>query len=225
MQSVRLRNSTSASSVTIAPRRPPAGEQGAASHALQPGQLRPPRSRRTTRADCWPWPCRMRRVSAPHRLVGDTYTILLDGKILHCRYTLIDITSRRSGGPPPTRHDFEEIFTVLEGEVELTFRGERLMARAGRPSTFRQRPARLYQRLPPAGEAAVHVSPSGQRSFSSRSGSSEHPDRAAAQARPGAQAALSAKSHVPGLRTTCTELSAPAAKVYSGVRWPDHPRG
>jgi quercetin dioxygenase-like cupin family protein len=28
------------------------------------------------------------------------------------------------GGPGPHRHDFEEMFTVLRGEVEFTFRGE-----------------------------------------------------------------------------------------------------
>lgn len=27
-------------------------------------------------------------------------------------------------GPPPHRHDFEESFTLLEGELEFTFRGE-----------------------------------------------------------------------------------------------------
>jgi uncharacterized cupin superfamily protein len=35
------------------------------------------------------------------------------------------------GGPPPHRHNFEETFTILEGEVEMTFRGERSIARAG----------------------------------------------------------------------------------------------
>jgi len=27
------------------------------------------------------------------------------------------------GGPIPHRHDFEESFTILEGEIEATFRG------------------------------------------------------------------------------------------------------
>jgi Cupin domain len=35
------------------------------------------------------------------------------------------------GGPPPHRHDFEEMFTVLDSEVLVTFRGETLVARAG----------------------------------------------------------------------------------------------
>ena len=33
------------------------------------------------------------------------------------------------GGPPPHRHDFEEMFHVLEGEVEVTFRGVPAVAR------------------------------------------------------------------------------------------------
>ncbi len=35
------------------------------------------------------------------------------------------------GGPPPHRHDFEEMFSVLEGEVTLTFRGQTSVAGAG----------------------------------------------------------------------------------------------
>ena len=35
------------------------------------------------------------------------------------------------GGPGPHRHDFEETFILLEGEVEMTFRGEKSIVRAG----------------------------------------------------------------------------------------------
>jgi hypothetical protein len=35
------------------------------------------------------------------------------------------------GGPPPHRHDFEESFTLLKGEIEATFRGEKSLVRAG----------------------------------------------------------------------------------------------
>ncbi len=31
------------------------------------------------------------------------------------RYTLIDMLVPQGGGPPPRRHDFEEMSTVLEG--------------------------------------------------------------------------------------------------------------
>jgi uncharacterized cupin superfamily protein len=35
------------------------------------------------------------------------------------------------GGPPPHRHDFEETFILIEGELEMTFRGEKSLVRAG----------------------------------------------------------------------------------------------
>ena len=35
------------------------------------------------------------------------------------------------GGPPLHRHDFEEMFSVLEGEIEATFRGKKTIIRAG----------------------------------------------------------------------------------------------
>ena len=35
------------------------------------------------------------------------------------------------GGPPPHRHDFEETFVLLEGQLKATFRGEVSIVRAG----------------------------------------------------------------------------------------------
>ena len=64
-------------------------------------------------------------------LVGDTYTILVTGDDTAGKYTLIDMHIPPGGGPPPHRHDFEEMFIVLEGEVELSFRGQNFVARAG----------------------------------------------------------------------------------------------
>src|SRR6202045_2718945 len=70
--------------------------------------------------------------SLPHLgLVGDTYTILVSGADTAGRYTLIDMHVPPGGGPPPHRHDFEEMFTILDGEVQVTFRGETLIARPG----------------------------------------------------------------------------------------------
>src|SRR5215469_17080492 len=70
--------------------------------------------------------------SLPHiGIVGDTYTILLSGKDTAGRYCLIDMHVPPGGGPGPHRHDFEEMFTVLEGEIEVTFRGANSRARAG----------------------------------------------------------------------------------------------
>jgi quercetin dioxygenase-like cupin family protein len=92
--------------------------------------------------------------NVPHiGLVGNTYTILLTGKDTAGHYCLIDMHIPPGGGPPPHRHDFEESFTVLEGEIDATFRGEHSTIRAGQvinipanaPHQFRnnsQKPAR-----------------------------------------------------------------------------------
>lgn len=63
--------------------------------------------------------------------MGDTYTVLLAGKDTAGRYCLIDMHVPPGGGPPPHRHDFEETFTLLEGEMQATFRGKTSTVRAG----------------------------------------------------------------------------------------------
>ncbi len=69
--------------------------------------------------------------SLPHiGLVGDTYTVLLSGDDTNGRYCLVDMLIPPGGGPAPHRHDFEESFTLLEGEIEATFRGEKSIVRA-----------------------------------------------------------------------------------------------
>ena len=100
----------------------------------------------------------------PHLgLVGDTYTILLTGKDTAGRYCLIDMHVPPCGGPGPHRHDFEEMFSILEGEIEVTFRGESSVVRAGEtvnipanaPHFFRNasgRPARMLCMCSPAGQ-------------------------------------------------------------------------
>jgi quercetin dioxygenase-like cupin family protein len=64
-------------------------------------------------------------------VAGDTYTILVSGADTQGRYCLIDMHVPAAGGPPPHRHDFEEMFTLLEGELEFTFRGQTTTIRAG----------------------------------------------------------------------------------------------
>lgn len=96
-------------------------------------------------------------------LVGDTYTIPVSGSDTAGRYCLIDMHVPPGGGPPPHRHDFEEMFSVLEGEIEATFRGQKSVIRAGAtinipanaPHQFRNRsgrPARLLCLCSPAGQ-------------------------------------------------------------------------
>ncbi|WP_028925006.1 cupin domain-containing protein [Pseudonocardia acaciae] len=68
----------------------------------------------------------------PHiGLAGDTYTVLVNGENTAGRYCLIDMLIPPGGGPGPHRHDFEEMFTLLEGEVEFTFRGRSRTVHAG----------------------------------------------------------------------------------------------
>lgn len=105
----------------------------------------------------------------PHiGLVGDTYTILLTGKQTGGRYTLIDMHVPPGGGPAPHRHDFEEAFHVLDGEIEATFRGEASVVRAGEtinipanaPHSFTnatQQPARLLCLCIPPGQEEFFV--------------------------------------------------------------------
>lgn len=64
-------------------------------------------------------------------VAGDIYSILVSGAQTNGRYCLIDMLVPDGGGPPPHRHDFEEMFTLLEGELEFTLRGETQTVRAG----------------------------------------------------------------------------------------------
>jgi quercetin dioxygenase-like cupin family protein len=64
-------------------------------------------------------------------VVGDTYTFLVTGKDTAGRYALIDMLIPAGGGPPPHRHDFEEMFHVLDGEIEVTLRDATSTASAG----------------------------------------------------------------------------------------------
>jgi quercetin dioxygenase-like cupin family protein len=99
-------------------------------------------------------------------VVGDTYTILLSGKDTAGRYCLIDMHIPPGGGPPPHRHDFEETFTLLEGELAFTFRGAKMVARAGETVHI---PANAPHQFHNASDAAVRLlclcSPAGQEEF------------------------------------------------------------
>jgi quercetin dioxygenase-like cupin family protein len=64
-------------------------------------------------------------------VAGGTYTILVTGAQTAGHYCLVEMLVPAGGGPPPHRHDFEEMFTLLEGELEFTFRGKSQIVRAG----------------------------------------------------------------------------------------------
>lgn len=101
----------------------------------------------------------MRHVS----IAGGTYTILVSGVETAGRYCLVEMLVPPGGGPPPHRHDFEEMFTLLEGELEFTFRGETSKVPAGftlnipanAPHAFKNTsvaPARMLCMCTPAGQ-------------------------------------------------------------------------
>lgn len=103
----------------------------------------------------------------PHiGLVGDTYTITVSGKDTEGRFCLIDMHVPPGGGPSPHRHDFEETFMVLEGEIELTFRGKKRVARAGTTVNI---PANAPHQFRNASSSDVRLlclcSPAGQDEF------------------------------------------------------------
>jgi quercetin dioxygenase-like cupin family protein len=96
-------------------------------------------------------------------LVGDTYTVTVPGESTDGRYCVIDMHIPPGGGPPPHRHDFEESFILLEGEIDATFRGEKITVRPGEtlhipsnaPHQFHNgstKPVRLLCICSPAGQ-------------------------------------------------------------------------
>ena len=64
-------------------------------------------------------------------LVGDTYTITVTGADTNGRFCVIDMHIPPEGGPPPHRHDFEETFILMEGDMTMTFRGQKSAVKAG----------------------------------------------------------------------------------------------
>lgn len=99
-------------------------------------------------------------------VVGDTYTILLTGEDTAGRYCLIDMHIPPGGGPPPHRHDFEETFVILVGELEATFRGVKQVVRAGETIHI---PANAPHQFKNVSEAPVRMlctcAPAGQENF------------------------------------------------------------
>jgi quercetin dioxygenase-like cupin family protein len=103
----------------------------------------------------------------PHiGLVGDTYTITVTGEQTAGRFCVIDMHIPPGGGPPPHRHDFEETFILLEGQMEATFRGTKSTVRAGETLNI---PANAPHQFHNAFGEAVRMlcicSPAGQDKF------------------------------------------------------------
>jgi quercetin dioxygenase-like cupin family protein len=99
-------------------------------------------------------------------LVGDTYTITVTGEQTAGRFCVVDMHIPPGGGPPPHRHDFEESFLLLEGQMEATFRGQKSTLRAGETLNI---PANAPHQFHNASGEAVRMlcicSPAGQEKF------------------------------------------------------------
>jgi quercetin dioxygenase-like cupin family protein len=99
-------------------------------------------------------------------MVGDTYTILLSGEDTGGRFALIDMLIPAGNGPPAHRHDFDEMFHVLEGEIEVTYRGQTSRVRAGQTANV---PANAPHAFRNAGDQTVRllcmVSPAGLEEY------------------------------------------------------------
>jgi uncharacterized cupin superfamily protein len=70
------------------------------------------------------------------------------------------------GGPPPHRHDFEETFILLEGEMEATFRGNKSMVRPGDTLNIPSNAPHQFHNVPTRPLRMLCIcSPAGQEKF------------------------------------------------------------
>ena len=120
--------------------------------------------------------------SLPHLgVVGDTYTILVSGADTAGRYTLIDMHVPPGGGPPPHRHDFEEMFTDPRRRDRAHVpRRQRSSHGPARRSTCPPTP-RTSSATPPTGPRGCCVSAplQARRSSSTRSACRSRPEPSA----------------------------------------------
>ena len=99
-------------------------------------------------------------------LVGDTYTVTVTGAETAGRFCVIDMHIPPGGGPPPHRHDFEETFVLLEGEMEATFRGQKSNVKAGDTINIpANAPHRFHNTSTKATRLLCICSPAGQEEF------------------------------------------------------------
>jgi quercetin dioxygenase-like cupin family protein len=99
-------------------------------------------------------------------LVGDTYTVTVTGEDTAGRFCVIDMHIPPGGGPPPHRHDFEETFIVLDGEIEATFRGKKSVVRAGDTVNIPANAPHQFHNLSSNATRLICIcSPAGQEKF------------------------------------------------------------
>lgn len=87
-------------------------------------------------------------------VIGDTYTVLVSSRDTAGRYCLIDMLIPAGGGPPPHRHDFDEMFHVLDGTVEVTVRDSTSRATTGQTVNI---PANAPHRFQNIGDGTLRL--------------------------------------------------------------------
>ncbi|MGC4807807.1 cupin domain-containing protein [Micromonospora sp. DT233] len=104
-------------------------------------------------------------------LAGGTYTVLVTGKQTNGAYCLLDMYVPAGGGPPWHRHNFEEMFTVVEGSVDFFFRDTVTSVSAGSTVNI---PANAPHRFRNNSDGSVRMlclcAPAGQDEFFMRCG-------------------------------------------------------
>jgi quercetin dioxygenase-like cupin family protein len=65
-------------------------------------------------------------------VVGDSYRILISGEQTDGNYAVIDMLVPPGGGPGPHAHkDFQEMFYIVEGEIDFKMEGGNYKAKKG----------------------------------------------------------------------------------------------
>ena len=75
------------------------------------------------------------------------------------------MTVPNCGGPGPHRHDFEEMFTILEGEIEFTFRGEKRVVKAGMTVNIPANAPHFFTNTAAQARMLCMCTPAGQEEF------------------------------------------------------------
>ncbi len=108
-------------------------------------------------------------------LAGDTYTILVSGADTYGKYCLIDFHVPACGGPGHHRHDFEEMFHMLDGEVELHFRGEKRILKKGETANIPANAPHFFKNISGKTSRMLCVcTPAGQEGFFREMGTPAH---------------------------------------------------
>lgn len=106
-----------------------------------------------------------------YSVAGDTYTILITGEATAGRYAVIDMHVPPGGGPDPHRHECEEMFLVISGEIELFFRDRHTTATAGIAVNVPANAPHMFKNLGGADARVLNVvAPAGLDAFFAEGG-------------------------------------------------------